>query len=165
MPTVQLHVNGVQRAVDAWDAEMPLLYALRLFAGRARLAMEQRDDAHHHAVGAVAALRRLLGDERRLHRVRPLGTAEAFGGDDAAAGSVAELHRARAHRRIVEQHRARSALAEAAAELRGVQAEVVAERVEKRHLRVPGVDRTLDAVDMELDGRHGGPLAKRTRAS
>ena len=29
MPTVQLHVNGVQRAVDAWDVEMPLLYALR----------------------------------------------------------------------------------------------------------------------------------------
>jgi nicotinate dehydrogenase subunit A len=29
MPTVQLHLNGVQRAVDAWDAEMPLLYALR----------------------------------------------------------------------------------------------------------------------------------------
>jgi nicotinate dehydrogenase subunit A len=29
MPTVQLHVNGVQRSVDAWDAEMPLLYALR----------------------------------------------------------------------------------------------------------------------------------------
>ena len=29
MPTVQLHVNGVQRAVDAWDAEMPLLYVLR----------------------------------------------------------------------------------------------------------------------------------------
>jgi hypothetical protein len=29
MPPVQLHVNGVQRAVDAWDAEMPLLYALR----------------------------------------------------------------------------------------------------------------------------------------
>ena len=29
MPTVQLHVNGVQRAVDAWDAEMPLLYTLR----------------------------------------------------------------------------------------------------------------------------------------
>ena len=29
MPTVQLHVNGVQRSIDAWDAEMPLLYALR----------------------------------------------------------------------------------------------------------------------------------------
>jgi nicotinate dehydrogenase subunit A len=29
MSTVQLHVNGVQRAVDAWDAQMPLLYALR----------------------------------------------------------------------------------------------------------------------------------------
>jgi len=29
MPTIQLHVNGVQRSVDAWDAEMPLLYALR----------------------------------------------------------------------------------------------------------------------------------------
>ena len=29
MPTVQLHVNGVQRTLDAWDAEMPLLYALR----------------------------------------------------------------------------------------------------------------------------------------
>ena len=29
MPTVQLQVNGVQRTLDAWDAEMPLLYALR----------------------------------------------------------------------------------------------------------------------------------------
>ena len=29
MPTVQIHVNGVEHRVDAWDAEMPLLYALR----------------------------------------------------------------------------------------------------------------------------------------
>jgi nicotinate dehydrogenase subunit A len=29
MPTVTLIVNGATRTVDAWDAEMPLLYALR----------------------------------------------------------------------------------------------------------------------------------------
>ena len=29
MPTVTLTVNGTPRSVDAWDAEMPLLYALR----------------------------------------------------------------------------------------------------------------------------------------
>ena len=29
MPTVSLVVNGAPRAVDAWDPEMPLLYALR----------------------------------------------------------------------------------------------------------------------------------------
>jgi len=29
MPTVTLNVNGASRAVDAWDPEMPLLYALR----------------------------------------------------------------------------------------------------------------------------------------
>ncbi|MEP7302821.1 MAG: (2Fe-2S)-binding protein [Caldimonas sp.] len=29
MPTVNLIVNGTTRAVDAWDPEMPLLYALR----------------------------------------------------------------------------------------------------------------------------------------
>ena len=29
MPTVSLVVNGTARAVDAWDPQMPLLYALR----------------------------------------------------------------------------------------------------------------------------------------
>jgi len=29
MPTITLNVNGGARAVDAWDPEMPLLYALR----------------------------------------------------------------------------------------------------------------------------------------
>ena len=29
MPNVTLIVNGASRSVDAWDAEMPLLYALR----------------------------------------------------------------------------------------------------------------------------------------
>ena len=29
MPTVTLNVNGASRAVEAWDVEMPLLYALR----------------------------------------------------------------------------------------------------------------------------------------
>jgi len=29
MPTVTLTVNGATRAVDAWDPQMPLLYALR----------------------------------------------------------------------------------------------------------------------------------------
>jgi nicotinate dehydrogenase subunit A len=29
MPTYSLTVNGTQRAIDAWDPDMPLLYALR----------------------------------------------------------------------------------------------------------------------------------------
>ena len=43
---------------------------------------DQRRAGHHHAVGAVAALRRLLGDEGRLHRVRLLRRPQPFDGGD-----------------------------------------------------------------------------------
>src|SRR5262249_37887969 len=43
---------------------------------------EQRGRFHHHAVDAVAALRRLRVDERLLHRMRALWRAEAFERDD-----------------------------------------------------------------------------------
>ena len=72
--------------------------------------------------------------------MRLLRRAEAFGGDDARPAASFSAHRARAHRRAVDQHGARAALAEAAAELGAVQAEVVAQRVEQRHVGIPGVD-------------------------
>src|SRR5262249_53780939 len=79
---------------------------------------------HDHAHGAVPALRRLLRDERRLNRIRPLGRAEPLDRDDRAADGAAHRYRARADGLAVEMDGARAALAEPASELRPGQPEV-----------------------------------------
>jgi nicotinate dehydrogenase subunit A len=95
MPTFQLHVNGVQRSVDAWDAEMPLLYALRndlgLHAAKFGCGLGQCgsctvliDDAPARSctvsVGAVAGRRVVtaegLGTPERPHPVQAAFIAE-----------------------------------------------------------------------------------------
>jgi len=58
-------------------------------------------------------------------------------------------------RLAVDVHRAGAALGEAAAEMRVVQSEVIAQRVEQRHVRI-GVDRVVVPVHVELEClRHG----------
>src|SRR5438128_1017294 len=67
--------------------------------GLARLldAVEQRFGQHDHAGDAVAALRRLLGDESGLQRVRVLGGAEAFERGDLRLPEHADWRDAGAH--------------------------------------------------------------------
>ena len=117
--------------------------------GRLRVALEQRLRAHHHAGDAVAALRRLLLDEGALHRTRacsivPRPSTVVISRPSSSATGVTHENTALA----VDHHRAGAALAEAAAELRAVQLEVVAQHVEQRRLGI-GVDLVALAVDVE----------------
>jgi hypothetical protein len=112
----------------------------------AGVALQQRHRRDHHARRAIAALRRLLGHEGALHRVRRGARAQAFGGLHALAGERPHRRVAAGHRAAVHQHHAGAALARAAAEVARAQAQVVAQHVEQRAL---GVDRQLarGAVD------------------
>src|SRR5207245_4496070 len=60
-----------------------------------------------------------------------------------------DRERAGAHRLAVDVHRAGAALREAAAEARAVQAEIVPQGVEQRHLRIVYLDRARLAVEDE----------------
>src|SRR5207244_3150053 len=96
-----------------------------------RCLREQRFRRHDHAVRAVAALGRLLGHERRLHRVRLLGCAEPLERRDRAAGSLFDGRDAGARRFTVDQHSAGAALTEPTTELRTVQSERIAQDIEE----------------------------------
>jgi nicotinate dehydrogenase subunit A len=83
MPTVTLTVNGATRAVDAWDPQMPLLYALRNELGL-------RATKYGCGLGQCGACTVLLGDAPvrscsvRLADVggRRIITAEGLGSPD-----------------------------------------------------------------------------------
>ena len=83
MPTVQLHVNGATRNVEAWDPDMPLLYALRnqlgLHAAKFGCGMAQcgsctvlLDDAPVRSCTVKVG----EADGRRVVTAEGLGTAE-----------------------------------------------------------------------------------------
>src|SRR5271154_1103071 len=57
---------------------------LDLIDGGMRLLPQQRCHLHDHAIDAIAALHGLFVDEGLLQRMRALGRAETFEGDDLA---------------------------------------------------------------------------------
>src|SRR5262245_8457300 len=128
---------------------------LDLGVGRLLVAAEQRRRGHDPAVDAVAALRHLLLDIGLLQRMRLLGRAEAGERDDLGSADCRNRRDAGADRLPVEMHGAGAALRKAAAEMRIVEAEVVAQRIEQRHIGI-GVDRVDLAVDVEVYASHGG---------
>src|SRR5262249_60647286 len=90
--------------------------------------------------GAVAALCGLLRDERGLERIGLLGAAQALDGDNVAVAHSARRRDAGADGPPADEDGARSALGEAAAEVRAGEAEIVAQHVEQRHVGTVGFD-------------------------
>jgi len=101
------------------------------------IALQQSMRRHHHSIGAVAALRGLLGDERGLNAVRLLRSSERFDGRDAVSGRLTYRRNAGANRAPVEDYRARATLPESTAEFRPMQIELVAKYVEQWLRGVP----------------------------
>src|SRR6185436_10372713 len=134
----------------AEDARQRLL---DLAVGRARVLIEKRLRGEDHAVQAEAALPRLLLDEGALDRMGPLRRAQPLEGRDLRAADAADRGHAGADRAAADDHGAGAALAEAAAEFRPAQREVVAEDVQERRCRVD-VEGMRAAVDGERDGAH-----------
>src|SRR6266850_602273 len=132
----------VLRALDgAHDRDMRAAAAFQprerlaqLRVARLRVLLQRRGRGHHPAVDAVAALRHALAYVCRLQRMRLLGRAEPREGRHLLVPRCRDRQDAGAHRLTIEMHRAGAALREPAAEMRIVQAELAAQRIEQRHL-------------------------------
>ena len=134
---------------------------------RARVAPEQRDRRHDHAVEAVAALRALLGDEGGLDGVRRLDGAEPLQRRDPPPLRPRKGHHAGPRRPPIHEHRAGAALAEAAAVFRAVQPEVVAQHRQQRRRGIEA-ERVPLAVHLQHDvarGRHTARYRRRASSS
>src|SRR5208283_2324993 len=93
---------------------------LDLFDSRLGFLCEERFSRHDHAIRAVTALRGLLGDEGRLHRIGGLRRSKSFKRCNWAAFRPHDWRHAGARRLAVDQHGTCAALPEPAPELRTV---------------------------------------------
>src|SRR5713226_8474618 len=144
--------------MGAAAAEIACQRPLDLVLARPLVPVEQGLGMQDHAVDAIAALHRLILDERFLQGIRIGRGAEALERSDSAFSRVADRKRARTYRLAVDMHGAGTALAKAAAEARAMQSEIVAQGVQKRHLRVVHLDGGDLAVHVERDFTgHGFP--------
>src|SRR5213594_868293 len=104
--------------------------------GRLRVLGEERGGRHQHARDAEAALRHAVTHERVLHgRERPAARQPLDGGHGAPSRLHRE-HEAARHELAIQMHGARAAVAGAATLLGSGEAEVLAERVEQRDVRL-----------------------------
>src|SRR5262249_26992987 len=126
---------------------------LDLRIGRLLRSIEKCSGSHDPAVDAIAALRHLLLHIGLLDRVRLLRRAEASERDDLAVADRRQRRHAGAHGLPVNVDGAGAALREPTAEMRVVQRELIAQRVEQRHVRI-GVDRLDLAVHVEIYSGH-----------
>src|SRR5262245_28673443 len=155
--------GGDDSLVGPAAAEVVLERLPNVSVGRARRPrIEEGRRLHHHAVDAVAALRRLLVDERPLHRRGLPGCSQALQRDHLARAHPGDGERAGPHRFAVDQHGARAALGQPTAVLRTVQGEVVAEDVEERGVRLdihlvglPVDDESDHAPSLSATGSNG----------
>jgi len=122
------------------------------------IRIEQGLGGHDHAVRAVAALGRLLGDEGSLYRVRLLGSAQAFEGRDGFAGRLLYRGDAGAGGLALHDDGAGAALRHAAAEFGAVEFEIIAKNVEKGLIGIPGFNGCFLAIQLKFKGRHNGFL-------
>ena len=108
--------------------------------------VEQGLGGEHPSIQAVTALEGLLGNEGFLHGVGIGFGAEPFEGDDLFSGDGGNGEHTRAHGAIIDEHGARAALAQAAAEARIMQGQIVAQDVKQRAIRldVDGVRLTVN---------------------
>ena len=110
------------------------------------------------AEAARTAKARLRDRITRATFLLPAGSRPATGALMTAAVDRVRGDHARARRDAVDEHRARAALAEPAAVLRAVQAEIVAQDVQQRRL-----DGDLERLDPVVDGERHATRARRRR--
>src|SRR5438552_1823653 len=140
--------------VGATSAQVTVESLLDLLGGRMRCLREQRFRRHDHAVRAVTALGRLLGNEGSLDGVGLLGRAEPLERRNLLASGLLNSSDAGARGFAVDQHGAGAALTEPATELRPMQPERIAQDIEEWLGGIPGLDNGITAVDLQPVLRH-----------
>jgi hypothetical protein len=149
--------NARVRAAATEISGEPGFYLLESGVGS---LIQERFGFHDHAVGAVAALSGLFGDECGLYRIGFFVGAESFEGGDRATIDLLHGSHTGSNGFAIEKHGAGAALSEATSEFRTVQTEGIAEQVENRLRRIPGINGDRAAVDSETVVRHGSPPAE-----
>ena len=144
VPLDRLHHSLVHETSTQYAGHRLADFGVRGLRVLIEVCLRREDDAAQ----AEAALRRLFVDERLLDRVRLFDRAEALERRDLRVRRLRHRRHAGADRAAADDHGARAALPEAAAELRTVQGEVVAQHVQERRRRID-VDRVGTAVDVE----------------
>ena len=133
---------------------------------RVGVVAQERRHRHDEPGRAEPALQAMAVAKRRLHRRQlAVGPGDALDRRDVGAVGLHREHQARAHRRAVDEHRARTAHAVLATEVRPGEAALLAQEVRERRARfdgrVPGL-----TVDRELHGdvsHRAPPSALRSR--
>src|SRR6186713_822277 len=126
-PPTGIATNGFEHAhVGEAAAQDTGERLLDLFVGCARIAIENGLRCQDDAAQAEPALGCLLVDECLLQRVWLVGGPESFECRDLVRADGAHRRHARPGGLAVDDHRARSALAEAAAEFRASKLEIIA---------------------------------------
>ena len=129
-------------------AEVALEPDADLLLRRVRILGEQRDARHHEPGRAVAALEAVQLVERLLHRMQLAAPGEALDGRHLAPVGLHGEHGAGLDGLAVEQHGARAARRGVAADVRSLQAELVAQEVREQLARL---DVGLAAVAVDDD--------------
>src|SRR5579864_3371321 len=132
---------------------------LNLGVAGPRILVEESLGGHDHAVDAEAALRRPLVNKRFLNRVRLFESSDAFQRGDVGARYCIDGRYAGADRLTLYDHRARSALPQAATELRPAQLQIVAQHIQQRSRRVH-IHGVRPAVDFQIDCAHVPSLTR-----
>ena len=99
-------------------ADVPRDRPAHVVVGRGRVLLDERDADEHHPRRAEPALQTVLLLERGLDRMQRTVALQPFDGGDRSAVGLHREHRARLHRRAVEQHGARAAARGVAADVR-----------------------------------------------
>jgi hypothetical protein len=128
--------------------------ALHLFQRRLGVVSEQFGGCHHHAGGAISALRSLFRDERGLNTTGILLSAQSLNGGNFPAYDSGYRSGAGTRSLSIDQNGARTALAQSATKLRAVQIEIVAQDVKYRLIRVPRIDADCLAIHPKFVGCH-----------
>ena len=111
--------------------------------------LDQTDRAHDLARRAEPALQAIMGNERLLHRMKPVALRHAFDGQDVGAVVADRKRKAGIDPSSVDDDRAGAALAAVAALLGSGQIQAFAKQVEERDAGSSSCDRSLDAVHGE----------------
>src|SRR5580704_5966695 len=141
--------NGHMRAAAAFQPGQGIA---DFGIGRLLLVAQERRRGHDPAVDAIGALRHFFLDVSRLQRMRLVRRAEAGERDDLAVADRRDRRDAGADRLAVEMHGAGAALGEPTTKMRIVQAEIVTQRVEQRHVvvRLYGAHLSIDVEGILL---------------
>ena len=138
--------------IAAATAEMFLHADRNVGIGRVGLFLQQTDDAHDHAGGAVAALESTFGKERFLDWMQFFAFGEAFNGDDGFFVGVGNWSEARGDAFAVEENGAGAALAFATSEFCAGELEVLTQDIKERAFGIGG-NGVRTPVDSEFESR------------